>query len=37
MRYRQLVALANEFGCSWQDVARFAIDIYLKKNPPKQA
>jgi hypothetical protein len=36
MRHRKLMALAQELGCSWQDVARFAIDTYLRQNPPKQ-
>jgi len=35
-RYRLLIALADELGCTWQEVARFAIDEYLRKNPPKQ-
>lgn len=36
MRYRRLLELARECGCSWQDVARIAIDTYLTKNPPKK-
>lgn len=35
-RGRLLMALAAEYGCPWQDVARFAIDEFLKKNPPKK-
>lgn len=36
MRYRKLTALAHEFGCSWQEIARLAIDTYLNQNSPKQ-
>lgn len=35
-RFRLLQALADELGCTWQEVAREAIDLYLRKNPPKQ-
>lgn len=34
MRYRLLIMLAKECGCTWQDVARVAIDDYLAQNPP---
>lgn len=34
MRYRLLILLAKECGCTWQDVARVAIDDYLAQNPP---
>lgn len=34
MRYRLLILLAKECGCSWQEVARVAIDDYLAQNPP---
>ncbi len=37
MRYRRLLALAREHGCSWQEVARIAIDTYLTKNPPTKS
>ena len=35
-RYKELMALAQEYDCSWQQIARAAIDWYLHKNPPKQ-
>lgn len=30
VRYYRLMALAEEIGCSWQDLVREAIDQYLK-------
>ena len=36
IRHRKLMALAHELGCSWQDIARIAIDTYLSQNFPKQ-
>jgi hypothetical protein len=35
-RYRQVFALAEARGCSWQDVIRDAIDKYLAQFPPNK-
>ena len=34
-RYHRLMSLAADWGCSWQDIIKEAIDVYLKKNPKK--
>lgn len=36
MRYKLLTALAEEYDCTWQQIARVAIDWYIRRNPPKE-
>jgi len=31
-RYHRLMSLAADLGCSWQDIIKEAIDVYLKKS-----
>ncbi len=36
MRYHRLMALADEYGCSWHTIALEAIDWYIRTHPPKK-
>lgn len=33
-RYQLLLALAQEMGISWSKIAYYAIDEFLRQNPP---
>lgn len=35
-RYQELMTLAQECNCSWQEIARTAIDWYLHTKKPKK-
>jgi hypothetical protein len=35
-RFHQVMSLAVNLGCPWQDIIREAIDLYLKKFPHKK-
>ena len=34
-RYYRLMSLAADLDCSWQDIIKEAMDVYLKKYPQK--